>query len=671
MRAANREYHLDIMAPLYDLDRYTGLDRTTVLAREWLDTNGLGDYASSTVAMCPTRRQHGLLVARPNGYAKRHVFLSRFEETAHTEAGTLPLSMAAYPDTWAPPGAEHLLRFELAPGPKSIYADGEVEISREIRMVHGKQAVLCRYRLLTGDGVTLELRPFLPFREADSLTVENDEISGDVEVVENGFTTRPYAALPAIHFTVDGTFDVEHAPVWYARLDLADDRARGYPGQEDHFSPCALRIELNRRRTVTVAASLERPIASPASSWKSESRRRSARLSANASGGDDPTPLDRIAATADDFLVTTDERLGIDAGYPWFGEWGRDTFIALPGLTLGRGDLDTCERVLSESLEFLQDGLLPNVFGLSRATSHYGSVDASLWFARAVRLYERAGGSSERILEEYLPALLEIATSYWEGTRLEIRSDEGGLIRAGSEELNATWMDARTASGPVTPRAGCAVEINALWYALLRHVELLLDETGERREMKEWKDRRLLAKRTFLERFWLEDDGYLADAWQDGEVDRSVRPNMVIAAALKHSPLVKAQRKAVVDRAAVELLTPRGLRTLSPSDARYRGRYEGDPESRDTAYHQGTVWPWLFGFYVEAALRGSGTRAAVRSSLRETWDEIASDVDERGLNHVSEVFDGDAPHRGGGTIAQAWSSAELLRAHRMLETGRP
>ena len=455
-------------------------------------------------------------------------------------------------------------------------------------------------------------------------------------------------------------------PVWYRDLDLAADRARGFPAREDQFSPGVLHVSLVRGKEVVVAASLGGPVRNPRAAWKKERGRRKQAL--KELGHDDvPSAERRLAFAADDFLIRRGARAGVDAGYPWFGEWGRDTFIALPGLTLARGRLDDCAEVLSGALEFLQDGLLPNVFGRTRAESHYGSIDASLWFARAVHLYERAGSPAERVLDEYLPALLEVAESYWEGTALETRADEGGLIRAGSREHNPTWMDARTAAGPVTPRDGCAVEINALWYALLQHLEYLLEARGDERARKTWKARRRLARRSFLERFWLEDRRALADVWKDGEVDTSVRPNMVIAAALEFSPLVRGRRADVVRSAEEELLTPRGLRTLSRRDPGYRGEYGGGPEERDSAYHQGTAWPWLLGFYCEAALRASGWKRSVRLTLAELLDGVEAELDRGGLNHISEVFDGDEPQRPGGTIAQAWNTAELLRARALLD----
>ena len=324
--------------------------------------------------------------------------------------------------------------------------------------------------------------------------------------------------------------------------------------------------------------------------------------------------------------------------------------------------------MLTGALPHLKEGHLPNIYGPTDAESHYGSLDAALWFARAVLLYDRAGGDRGLLRGELGAALTEIAETWIAGTGLGVAVDEDGIVTAGSAELNPTWMDARTSEGPVTPRHGAPVEINALWYSLLAHLEELAVDKTATRDAKRWRALRRRARKAFLARFWLEDEGYLADVWRpDGSSDASVRPNMVLAASLEASPLTRAQRGSIVERANAELLTPVGLRTLSPSDPHYAPRFEGGPDERDGAYHQGTVWPWLLGAWVEASLRAFGRSRAVRDDLRAKLSGLEPELERAGLLHVSEVFDGDAPHRPGGTIAQAWNTAELLRAFSMLE----
>ena len=655
------------MTTLLLLDHDTGLDLDRGLATEWLETNGLGDYASSTVFLCPTRRYHGLLVARFEGAEKRHVFLSRFEERARFGGLSRDFSMARYPDSRVPRGDLALRSFSLAPHPRATFEWDGIELVREIQLVRGRRVVLCRYSTNSGEPIELELRPFLPFREADALTVRNSD--AQASPVGDGLAFRLYPSLPELTLSADVPLLFEPDAHWYERIFLEQELARGYPASEDHLSPGTLHLVLSDE--LVVAAGLDGPVADPGALWREEARRREKRWKA-ARGGKSKrasAAAARLAYHAEDFLYELDRRTGVVAGFPWFGEWGRDTFLSLPGLTLARGEVERCGDVLSRSLAYLKGGLLPNVFGRTVETSHYGSLDASLWFARAVEAYESAGGDAERLRDELVPALAEIAGAYWDGTELDVRADEGGLIRGGSPERNVTWMDARTPEGPVTPRHGCAVEVNALWYSLLRHLETSLRGRGDRRGSRLWRERRLRAKQSFLERFWLADENRLADLWRPDGVDRSLRPNMVIAAALLHSPLDRSQRRGVVEAADAKLLTPRGLRTLAPGSDGYRGRYEGGPTERDGAYHQGTVWPWLFGFHVEAWLRVDARRP-VKDRLRATWNSIALELNRAGLGHVSEVFDGDPPHRPGGTIAQAWNTAELLRADRMLARGR-
>ncbi|HVS09678.1 MAG TPA: amylo-alpha-1,6-glucosidase [Planctomycetota bacterium] len=672
--------------PLARFEREDLLQIERALTREWLETDGRGGYASSTVLACNRRRYHGLLVAPYRGNPSRHVFLSRLEEWVHGPAGegergggaAFPLSMARYSGVWSPHGHKLLERFELRPWPSFLYRIGGTEVLREVLMAKSRPAVLVRWSL-AGEPLPLELRvrPLIAFRDAHHLTRENLDLDPRVERLDAdalAIACRPYGSLPRLAISVDSAeASFEADPLWYRDVEYAMELERGLEGHEDLFSPGELRLPLSPSAPCTLAASLEEPAGDPAQLWERES---ATRLEALAQAGIGPRA--QLALGADDFLyraplalagprVEPRERLGVIAGFPWFGEWGRDTFVSLPGLLLARGRVAECGDALGSVLGYLRGGLLPNVFGEARESSDYGSADASLWYARAVRAYDLAGGDRERLLERLAPALAEIAESYAAGTELGIAADQKGLIRAGAPSSNATWMDARTSLGPVTPRDGYAVELNALWYFLLAYLEDLARRAGDGEREREWRKRKRLAGRSFLRRFWLEDGRYLADVWKEGAVDRSVRPNMVIAASLEFSPLSRGKRTDVVKRAELELLTPRGLRSLAPSAAGYRGAYRGGPQQRDGAYHQGTVWPWLIGPFCEAYLRAYGSARHRLQRLRELLAGLDDVLSTQGLNHVSEVFDGDPPHRPGGSIAQAWNTAELLRAWQLIE----
>ena len=296
------------------------------------------------------------------------------------------------------------------------------------------------------------------------------------------------------------------------------------------------------------------------------------------------------------------------------------------------------------------------------ASSHYGSADAALWFSRAARLYIKAGGDTHFIRTELQPALVSIAEAYLEGTDLGLRIDSEGLLFAGSEGLNATWMDAQYGGEPVTPRAGAPVELNALWYALLGTLEELHEGTAMQSEARSWRRQADKTSEAFLQRFWLPKEGYLADVWDGKYSDSTLRPNQIVAAAMDLSPLSMGKRTDVVAAVQRVLLTPKGLRTLDPRDERYIGRYQGDARSRDLAYHQGTVWPWLLGMFTEASLRVLPMNSVHIRSLVEILGELESHLSEYGLGSIAEVFDGDPPHRPSGCPAQAWSVAEVLRS---------
>lgn len=667
------------------IDREDLLKLEKSLTREWLETNGRGAYASSTIVACATRKYHGLLVSPIAGSVQRHLFLSSFEETLHGTAGErvedtasddertslreASISLARYGTCFAPQGHRSIECFELCPWPRTTYRIGRSRVRREVLMVRDQATVLVRYTIVPEDFASrselpheLRLRPLVAARRADELHFENLALNPRVRRSEAGLSVRPYEALPELCFSTSMPARFEADPVWYSGVEYSVEMDRGYGGHEDLFAPGVFHVavggELERGFDFVIAASIDGHVDDPAALWARES---AARVDAAAAVTRDVRGAQSLVA--DDFLYRDEHgREGIVAGWPWFLEWGRDTFLSLPGLTLARGQIDRCSSILEGALPYLHNGLLPNIYGRDIEDSHYGSVDAALWFARAVRLYENAGG--ERVSERFLPALREIAVAYRDGACGFVHADANGLIRAGRPDLNATWMDARASDGPVTPRDGFAVEINALWCFLLRYLELLEGEAGDASAAADWAAQAKRAESAFLEEFWLED-GYLADTVKDAVPDAAVRPNMVFAASFEFSPLTRAQRASIVAVAKRDLVTPRGLRTLSPAHAAYKGRYRGDQDTRDRAYHQGTVWPWLLGAYVEASLRADGARAV--PELRALLDGFGEHLLASGLQHVSEVFDGDPPHRPGGTIAQAWSCAEILRSYALLD----
>lgn len=658
---------------------------------EWLATDGAGGYGCGTVADLATRRYHGLWIAREAAGQRRHMVVAGLDERVATASNVAPVSLlhahwADLPEA-VPPQA--LVDFAPHPHPSWTFRGADFVLRRCVvlrRVDAGAPCLAVRWQNLGRAPLRLTVRPLLGCDDVDHLPPADEAIDRTVEARGASWGCRPNPRMPWLWLSVDGVAAFVADGAWYRNFLYAIDRERGYDHRGDRWSPGMLELDLAPGAEAWAVWTLGEPCPAPAAVGERALAAAARRWQVAA---DDAEPLrGRLAFGADDFLYrAVGNRPGVLAGFPWFGEWGRDVFLALPGLTLARGRVAECAAVLDGALPFLRRGLLPNIYGRDQADSHYGSCDAALWYSLAVQRYaEVPGADLDAVRQRYVPALRAIVDAYLEGTDLGLAVLGDGLLLAGRVDLNATWMDAQTSRGPVTPRAGQPVELQALWYALLA----FLVEHGHT-DLREPCER---AGAAFVRRFWLEDPGCLADCVRGEVVDRSVRPNMVLAAALARSPLSQAQRQGVVAVAATELLTPRGLRTLSPRDPRYRPRYEGGTDQRDGAYHQGTVWPWLLGGYVEASLRAAGllspaTRTAkpakgaksaaaekgakdaraVIAPLRALLADFAAELDRAGIDHVSEVFDGELPQRPSGTFAQAWNTGELLRALRLLEDG--
>ncbi|MEZ6003782.1 MAG: amylo-alpha-1,6-glucosidase [Planctomycetota bacterium] len=649
------------------LDRSACLRLEQALFREWLETDGLGGYASSSALACNARRYHGLLVAPLPGGGERHVFMGQVLEDLIGAGRSFPLSTVRYAGVYAPDGYQAIEAFALDPMPTWTYQIGDATITRQVLMVWGEHTTLVRWQRTGGPAdLRLRVRPLYACRRVHDLTYENMDLNPRVQRGGGRFSMHPYPSLPGVHMRLSAEsvqFDAD--PVWYRGIEYVTDRRRGFDCHEDNFNPGRFEFDLPEGQAVVMAVSLNPECGDPLELWQREAEFRTSQRQGVRSF------RDRLVLAADSYFYRDAHgRMGVMAGYPWFGEWGRDTFIALPGLCLPAERFELAEAVLAGALPFLQHGLLPNTYGADRASSSYRSADAALWFARAVLHYQRATGEDEKVAHQFGPALREIANAYLRGTDLGVRVDADGRFFAGSPELNATWMDAMVHGQPVTPRDGSPVELQALWYQLLCHLSDLEHGLGDDEASARWKQHAEKAGRVLREDFWIAGKDYLADRLDpQGRPDPSLRCNMVLAAGLEYSPLTSTQRSRIVQVALDELLTPRGLRTLAPGDAAYIGRYEGGPELRDAAYHQGTVWPWPLGFLVEAALRVYPDDGARVRRLRKVVSEFAEQLPEHGLGHLSEVFDGDPPHRPGGTPAQAWSVAEVLRAAHLLRVG--
>ena len=632
---------------------------------EWLLCDGFGGYACGTAIELPTRRYHSWLTVAA-GDGRRRRLLAGIDEQVVVGAGSEPMTPAHWRSLAEPSWTGTRRSFTVEPTPTWILeCPSGARIERQLAMERGRPGVFVRWRNVGDVAAKLLVRPLLAGEDSDALLRERP--ADAPLVVAGGHELRLDAASGSVFLALSGPATFRSEPCWYRDYRLSVDEERGYDGTADRYAPGIIELDLLPGQQVFAAFTIVGCDAEPEASFSHAVAARERRSEWAHRGAIGLAKSLRLGV--DDFFYRDRAgRLGVLAGFPWFSEWGRDAFVSLPGLALAVGEPDRCAEVLRSALPFLQDGLLPNIYGDSPATSHYGSADAALWFSLCVQRLCDVARDPESIRREFGPALESIAESYERGAPLGLVVDDEGLLRAGRHDCNATWMDARTAQGPVTPRAGQPVEIVAMWCALL---ETLSEWRGGH-----WKRLAKKSGEAFVRRFWNNEAGALYDC-VDGEVrDASIRPNMVIAAALPRSPLSRAQRAAVVAAANRDLLTPRGLRTLAPSSPSYRSRYEGGQDQRDHAYHQGTVWPWLSGFYVEASLRAADPShaAEVARNLAQWLEGFVPETQRSGLGHVSEVFDGDAPQRPGGTFAQAWNTGELLRALRMCsdvtKTGR-
>ena len=614
--------------------------------KEWLYANELGGFASSSIIGCNTRRYHGLLVASLNPPTGRTMLLSRFEEDLYVGDLVCHLSTSQYTGAIAPTGYRFQQEFELEPFPTFRYSAGGVKLEKQIFMPHGQNITVISYRLLEpADNVHLSLRPFVGGRDFHHLTrpgatsIDYQARAGELQV------SFGWGAQLCLYFP--GEF--RPGSDWYYNYEYEREKERGLDFREDLFFPGTLDLPLSTEPAYIVASAA--PVTPQPAAWREQEL---ARRQALVQGWAEERPEIRtMVQTADSLTVQRADGLwGVIAGYHWFEDWGRDSMISLPGLCMALGKLDVAKAILLAYARACKDGMLPNRFVEADGHPEYNTVDAALWFVNAMRTLAQSG-EREFAKRELLPAARQIVERYYSGTHYGIHADSDGLIEIGPAGGQLTWMDAKVGDWVVTPRFGKPVEIQALWYNALR----TLEEFG----ITDWQEVAERARQSFTQSFWNEAEGCLYDRLTPEGPDGSIRPNQVIAAAFPYPILADdraGQMLAVVER---ELLTPYGLRTLSPRDSRYRGRYEGDVYSRDGAYHQGTVWPWPLGSYLSAYLRLNGFSPEAQAHCRELLEPLLAHLSDAGLGSVSEIFDGDPPHTQRGCISQAWSVAEILR----------
>jgi predicted glycogen debranching enzyme len=671
-----------------------------LLTREWLLTNERGGYASSTIVGCNTREYHGLLIGSLNPPANRIMALAkclemvifegqtRFRPDSTTSQNVSPrkvynLSTFEFNNKFAPQGFTYLKQVRRDTGLHFDYELEQLQLTKSVYLLRDTDTVVLVYNFANAQkSAEFVLRPLIGLRDFHTLQRSDAPLCsrwlGHSVLVRHDVpgSCKLFLNCPSMNFEKDEQ--------WWFNFVYRNEKQRGLNFTEDLWTPGFFKCRIQRGKPTKIVF---RANLSPSKSGRNpeqlikadineickDLRKHQSFVTVAAKNGDDK--FRTLCLAADQFITKRQtngdsehtHRTTVLAGYPWFADWGRDTFISLPGLLLSTRRFDEAKSVLTTFAAAVDKGMIPNRFDDRTGTAYFNSVDASLWFINAAFQYLNATGDSETFTQQLLPTIRWIIDSYHNGTHFDICADSDGLITAGNHETQLTWMDAKYDGVSFTPRCGKAVEVNALWYNALCLCARFYDgrDVENARHYKSMADK---VKVSFCELFWNKKTGYLNDCiLPDGSVDSTLRPNQIFAVSLGFSPLSPHEQASVVDVVQKELLTPYGLRTLNVQDDRYKGTYTGPQQQRDEAYHQGTVWPYLIGPFIESFLKVNDYNRKSKKQAAEFIQPLMQHLTEQGcIGSISEIFDGDAPHNPRGCIAQAWSVAELIRAYRLI-----
>jgi len=681
-------------------DKATLQDFNDAIRHEWLETNGLGGWASSSIIGCNSRRYHGLLIAATKPPTERMALLSKLDETIIVNNQQFELGVNNYGGVIHPHGNQHQTSFSKDLFPQFVYEVAGIKLKKTIAMVHDENTTLVIYDVLKAEqALELELLPLFSARGYHSLMRSNDAVHREANFSNHIFKTNLYDGTPDIFIKVPGG-NYHHNPNWYFHFNYDIEKYRGLDFVEDLFTHGNFSVSLKQGDSLGIIISTDDPSGKEAQDLLLKEEKRKREFLEHQP--DDET-LQQLILAADQFIVKRTapsnslergdpntqslrnehssnksnfsisedsaimaslngegrgEALAtVIAGYHWFTDWGRDTMISLPGLCLSTGRYNDAKKILAAFAKTVSQGMLPNRFQDNGAPPEYNNVDGTLWYFIAIYKYLQATGDRQFVLNELLPVLKEIIEWHFTGTRYHIHVTEDGLLYSGEPGVQLTWMDSKIGDWVVTPRTGKAVEINALWYnALLIHSSLL-ELNNNNDEAIQIKQKAILTKKSFNNQFWNNEKRYLYDVVNGNEKDDSLRPNQLFAISLPF-PLIENEKATSVIKVVTEkLYTPVGLRSLSPDDPSYTSCYEGDSFKRDSCYHQGTVWSWLLGAYVDAL----ANMGADKSLLKNIIDNFSYHLNEGCIGSVSEIFDADFPHSPKGCTAQAWGVAEILR----------
>lgn len=645
---------------------------------EWLETNGSGAYASSTILECHTRKYHGLFVTPLKEQEGRFVILSSVEPSFILKNKEYKLGTNIYPGTIYPEGYKNLISFSLFPMPSWIYKFDEIQIKREIFMVKGESALYTVHTLEEGaEELPLYLKILFSFRNSHALTDKWSIFTLEPLNCENSKMIKilPSSSMPPVNIEFSGEYHFQNKFYRDNNIEYPMEKERGFDFQEDRFVPGITSVILKKGIPFILKFSIYENVSKYGdldSAYKKEKAKRKKAVS-NLN-----TKLDVLKHSSADFMIgAKDGKKSVIAGFPWFGEWGRDTMIALPGLTFCKGNINDGIKVLKYYLSKMQNGIIPNTIGDIQGFTSYNAADTSLLFFRTLQFLievceERKPNDVKKIKSSFFQPMLAIVSAFLNGKVSECKVLENGLLETGTCETQLTWMDAKAWGKPVTPRNGLAVEQNALWFNAL---SMLSEFSAELKKKIPEAVNKILKNfpETFISTFYIKNEGFLTDTVLNGIQDKKLRPNMLFASALKYPLLPKKIIAEITDTASRELLTPFGLRTLSPGDPDFTSKYEGDGNTRDSQYHQGTVWPWLIGIMIESSLKGADN---IKQEI-EFWEKyldtfLENHLFKNGIAHISEIFDGISPsgEMGKGCFAQAWSTGEIIRSFYILDKAK-
>ncbi|HET9824836.1 MAG TPA: amylo-alpha-1,6-glucosidase [Chitinophagaceae bacterium] len=636
-------------------DEGTLQDYRQATQHEWLETNGLGGWASSSIIGCNTRRYHGLLTAAVVPPADRMALVSKLDETIIVNNQQFELGVNNYGGVIHPNGNKHQISFVKELFPEFTCEVAGVRLRKTIGMQYGENTTFLIYEVIKAEQpFTLELLPLFSVRGYHSLMRSNDDVHREACFSDGVFKTKLYDGTPDIFIKVPGG-TYHHNPNWYFHFNYDVEKYRGLDFVEDLFTHGNFSVSLQQGDSLGIIISTDDPSDKNAHELYRQEAKRKRQLLKDQPGDE---TLQQLTLAADQFIVRRGNDLKtIIAGYHWFTDWGRDTMISLPGLCLSTGRFTDAKKIVKAFATSVSEGMLPNRFQDYGEPPEYNNVDGTLWYFVAIYKYLQATDDKEFVLNELLPVLKDITDWHFKGTRYHIHATEDGLLYSGEPGVQLTWMDSKIGDWVVTPRTGKAVEINALWYNALLIYADLLDMSANIDDSDQIKQRAALAKKSFNEQFWDNEKKYLYDVVNDNVKDDSLRPNQLLAISLPFALIENDKAAAVIKVVTEKLYTPVGLRSLAPDDPSYVSCYDGDSLRRDSCYHQGTVWSWLLGPYVDALAKiGTG-----KSLMKNVVENFVYHLNEGCIGSVAEIFDADPPHTPKGCAAQAWGVAEILR----------